>query len=130
MGQAVLVKDRIEDGRKLLDLLAVEHLEASVTFWQYTSDEDQWTLNIASPQIDSIGLRESYRAVIVAIRNHPDLAIRPEDVMLLRPRDPLATAFLDYATRNPSPTVAHIHGIYLAGILVEDAYLYPKIQAP
>ena len=126
MDKTLLVVDRIEEGSRLIHSLSHGRLEVSAAFWLYSTDDENWSLHIVSPTIDQIGLRDSYVAIIHAIRALPDAQIEADDVTLLRTNDPLSVAMLEYLRRHPSASLTRVWGTFIGDIFIDQAYIYPK----
>jgi hypothetical protein len=123
--RAALVSYRIDDGRKLLNRLLDDGLEVSAAFWMYTTDNESWGLYIASPSMESIGIKASYMILARAMKELPGLRIDSFEVTLLEPTRPLAAAIIDYITTLPAESDAWIERTTCNGVYVEIAYIYP-----
>jgi hypothetical protein len=127
MDKATLVDVDITAGKQVLDILDRAGFKVIVAFWLYTSEFEAWRLYIASPVVDSKGIRRAYVQLLSALRSSddPDLASRVT-ITLLSPKDPLMRAF----RRTFARAVEVKKGARLAsqvikdGVFIEQAYLY------
>ena len=58
-----LTKDMIDAGAALLRSLDAEGAGVTAAFWFYLDTSDDWTLMIASPEVQSAGPRRMYNRV-------------------------------------------------------------------
>jgi hypothetical protein len=129
MDQAALVgRDQIDDGFKLVEQLVQNHFDVVAAFWLKDSEEGQQFLYIASKSVDEHGKNKAYRDVHHAMQQLPALSLDYFDVKLISPSDPLAKAVLDLYARYPAKIPTWIRGQRLGDVTVEEAYVYPPLQ--
>ena len=81
MDTATLVRERIDDGQKLLERLAQEGFEVTAGFWLRLVDDGEWRCYIASPTVEKEGLSAGYRRLHTIIRGMPQpFSIDPLEV--------------------------------------------------
>ena len=127
MDQETLVINRFVEARKLLDFLAEEQqLVASDAFWMDSLEENKWTLYIASPKINEIGITEGYGALLLTLRDHPEIHLDVDDILPRSTDDPTILEVLDAIRRAPAIELFfRLGGVFLKGHFVQRAYIYP-----
>lgn len=137
MAQDTLVREQIEGGQELITELAANGFDVTVAFWAKESDSGLWSLFLASPAIDQIGLAKAYQTVHTAVRRMPDRRIDPFEIKLVRASEPIAHDALRVMTPvapdsqfavQPPPyyrTPTYYNGASLGGIGIDGAYIYP-----
>jgi hypothetical protein len=118
MHRAVLVKQAIVDGKKLIDRLLLQQFPVSAAFWFHDSDSIRWRLVIASPTAESSGPIASYSAVQRALRTLRRSSVSLDDTVVVSPR---ANDFLDLRNWLQG---AHIAAQQPHDVWLEDAYVY------
>lgn len=133
----LLMKNSIENGRKLIDLLESNGFEVRVAFWTKLSEDGSWVLQLASPFVEKNGYVEAYRLAFTVLRQSKDLGIVPDDVRIVAAEDQPARVALslskvglgeNVATNEISksyPGGTWYGGSMLGGISIEKAYIYP-----
>jgi hypothetical protein len=124
MDRATLVDHPIDEVPKLVDQLRRDAFDVKAAFWLYTSEADQWFLDIASDAVDQMGITEAYKAVGRAMRRLPDLQIDPFQVKLVAPDDPVAKAVIDFLSQPQARLPTRIRATNLGRVYIEQAYLY------
>ncbi len=61
MDKGALVGVDLDEGRKFLELLESARVPITVAMWQYSELGDRWRLLVATPLVDQVGVRETYR---------------------------------------------------------------------
>jgi hypothetical protein len=130
MDTAPLVKDQIEDGRKLIEQLVCDGFDVTVAFWvRFQFEEDGPWFYIVSKTLDQQGLQAAYRAAHEALNRIPHgpwISVSAiSELVLVGLNDPLAKdvlAFRDrYLGRN------RFRGTNIGSRLVEELYIYPPV---
>lgn len=94
MDQAILVNEKIDDGKQLYDALASDGFDVRLAFWGRSIEDEKWYLHFASPVVDENGPTVVFRRVNDTLRRMPDLWIDPFDIKVVGMRDSLAEAAL------------------------------------
>ena len=77
MYQTILVKDDVENGRRILDMLENRRLlQITAAFWFHYEEENEWKLVIVSPDVSDIGPKELYTRISTLLH---DLANDPKE---------------------------------------------------
>ena len=64
MYQTILVKEDVENGRKILGRLEKQKLvRVTAAFWFHFEEEDQWKLVIVSPDVSDLGPKQLYTTI-------------------------------------------------------------------
>src|SRR5580692_6092694 len=90
MDQAAVVKSDRDIGARVIEALSREDVPITIWDWAYDPATEEWQLIIATPWIDTKGLRAAYRALTDALQKakiYPDVPMRR--VFLVGPSDPL-----------------------------------------
>jgi hypothetical protein len=140
MDQDTVVSEQTENGKRLIDALAVDGFEVRVAFWAKPTEEGKWYLYLASPFVDDKGPATAYRFVHDLLRKTPDLWIDPFEIRVVGLNDSLTRATLEvatpkssdspYAVRHPRPYpgMTRYNGATLGGMDVDGVYVYPPSQ--
>lgn len=119
MYKKVLVKEQIEDGKRLLDELARHRFRWAAAFWYELPEVDNWRLVIATPLVDSIGSSAAYTKLHVILRElNPPTGLSVSNVSLLSPSSPRFHNFRSTLRGRYSPPQPYLYGG------AEDAYIY------
>lgn len=138
MDQTVLLTDQIfDDGKRLLDELAIRQFKIAAAFWAMPTEDEKWSLYLVTAEIDTRGRAMAYRAVHDILRQTPDLCIEPLDIRLLDPEDSLAASVMSaikpklptsrFAVSPPKayPGPTRIGASTHGGISMDAIYIYP-----
>jgi hypothetical protein len=124
--QETLVINRIDEARKLLDSLSEEQpLVVSDAFWMDSLEDDKWTLYIASPKIEEIGITGGYSALILTLKAHPEIQLDVDDILPRSTDDPTVVEVLNAIRRCSAIEAFQLGGVFLKGHFVQRAYIYP-----
>ena len=128
MDTSTLVKELVEDGKRIVEQLPQDGFELTAAFWLKASEDGQWYFYIVSPVAEREHLNDAYRQLYTLIRRMPQLSwLDPLEVKLIGPTNPIAKDVLAIHTRVPGPRMSPLHwgGKVLGSVNVEGAYLYP-----
>jgi hypothetical protein len=130
MDTSTLVENRIDDGRKLINLLTQKGFPLTAVFWVETSEEGDWLLYIASPVVDQKGTAAAYRDVYAVLTTISGTSISVSDVKLIGINNPITKDVLGIRERYPgkNPTVSRRR--QLGSIAVDEVYVYPLGASP
>lgn len=113
-----------QSGERVLQILDLAGFKVSVALWLYTSEFEAWRLHIASPLVETEGLKNAYVQLFSALRSSdPDLA-DSVTITLVGTRDPFIRAL-----KRTFGMTSNVHGMRLGGnvidgVSVEQAYVY------
>jgi len=130
MDTVPLVKNQIDNGRRLLDLLEEDGVVVRAACWVKPFDKDRWTLYIATPSVDEKGKLEAYRQLTPALRSLGDDWVTSSDVTVVGEKHPLAQDALDVLRRFPHKTPIRPPRSPFGGIGVEEVYVYLPRYTP
>jgi hypothetical protein len=88
MAEAILVGPSIEEGRRFIELLENAEIPITAALWQWNGflGSDFWELDLASPLVEKLGLRETYLRVFEILRSSdPPVQIDTWSINLFRP---------------------------------------------
>ncbi len=63
MDQTILVAPDVEGGKELLKALDEATLDIRAALWLYMPETSKWRLIVASPLVDQLGPKETYRRI-------------------------------------------------------------------
>lgn len=130
MDTNVLVTNRIEDGRKLLSQLARDGFDVKVAFWAKSKENGLWILYVGSPSILPESIGQAYQTLYGSLRKIPEISVSISEIKLIRHDDPAAKAAMAIRDRSPGRIPTQYVGESLGNLLIEEAYIYPKIVGP
>jgi hypothetical protein len=115
---------QIDGGKALVESLRDAGFDVAVSGWTKSSEEGDWSLYIASKDVDDRGLADAYRTVYTTLRANPEFGIDPFEVKLVSQQNPIAHDLLEIrgasgariATRSRRPKLGHMN--------VEETYVY------
>ena len=128
MDTTTLVKELVEDGRRIVEQLPRVGFEVTAAFWLKKAEDGQWYFYIASPAAESERRNVAYSRLFTLIRRMPPPHwIDPLEVRLIGTSNPIARDVLAVHDRAPAPNGSPIRwgGTVLGNVHVEGAYLYP-----
>ncbi|HEY3972769.1 MAG TPA: hypothetical protein VGM18_07180 [Candidatus Sulfotelmatobacter sp.] len=112
----------VEFGKNLWHELRVsQRFPIAGMFWLL---DGEWHLVIASPVVDELGPRDSYRKLAEIVRLNQGDSARLLRVQLISPRNPLYEALRSVFGKTASVEGARLGGSQVGGMYIEDAYLY------
>lgn len=121
MVKTALVDKYINEGRTLIAALKRENFIIDTAMWFYSEELDEWQLMIATPLVDEVGLRETYRRIQSILTKLPSISLSLIDVSILSPQNHLINAIKGTVGQSKNIT---LKGTVVDGILVNDAYIY------
>jgi hypothetical protein len=119
-----LVIEQIDAGARFL-VEFQKYASVQAAFWLKESDNGEWSLYVASDQINDDNFDVAYGEVLRIAGELRDPHFDPFQVKVLGADDPLAKAALDIQRRYPGPLAARFHGQTFGGLSVEEVYIYP-----
>jgi hypothetical protein len=125
MAAVTLVENQIDAGRALLGRLKNLNFPIAAACWAKSTEEDRWTLYIASPRVDEKGRSEAYREVIDARRSVGSGWLTSSDVELVGTKAPAAHDAVERLRPFSGWVPPQFPGIRIGGIIAEDVYVYP-----
>lgn len=124
MDQRALVIPQIDAGARLVNEFD-QYAPVRAAFWLKAKDEGEWYLYLASDQIDDTNFDLAYGEVLRLTGSEPTPWLDPFQVKVISAHDRLAQAVLAILAGYPGKTAARYHGRELAGIPVDEVYIYP-----
>ncbi len=121
-----LTKEMIDRGADLAKRLDENNFAASAALWFFNLDSGSWRYIIASPQVDSVGMKASYRKIqeTLGTLSNGDGSIKLRDITLLSPTDPLISLLKTAIRTGNDMSAIRFSKNLINGILIEDAYIY------
>jgi hypothetical protein len=125
MDKTTLVKEYIEEGKRIIESLDQKSLDISAAMWFYLQDLDEWRLFIASPAVDDKGPKEVY-SIVQSVLGKAELPfeLTINDISIISPNHKLILLM-----KKATKTDHGISGIRFTknvvdNTLIEDAYIY------
>lgn len=128
MGQESLVNEQIDAGETFLRDFN-DYVSIAVAFWINPADSEDWLLYIASTEINDGNMRAAYGEVLRRIANNRNQWLDAFQIKLLNSSDPLAVEVIEIRNRYPLKIPTRYNGSSIAGLAIDDAYIYPPITA-
>ena len=128
MDTELLVEDRLDDGRVLLEHLMKAGFQVAVAFWVKPGEDGVWRLYIA-PSGFGQGDRSGAHAKVYDILDHiPGTSISPSDITLLDPASPEAEAVAELRDRTATNAPRKYQGQRFGDLSAKEAIIYPPID--
>ena len=115
----------IKFGKKLWQFLRKsKKFPAPGVFWLFEPETDEWRLVIASPKVDTLGPRETYREPAEVTQS-----VRPEDagqllrIQVISPKTPIYQALRSVFSPAASVEGVRLGNTQVAAMYINDAYL-------
>ncbi len=121
-----LSKEMIEAGSNLTRRLDETSFVVSASMWFFNVDSSSWRYIIASPQVDSNGVKNAYKKVqdTLATLSNGDGSISLRDITLISPNDPLIKLLKIVISTGDGISGIRFSRNLINGVLIEDAYIY------
>jgi len=130
MDTYTLVENRIDDGRKLINLLNQKGFALSAVCWVKTSEEGDWYLYIATPVVDQKGAADAYREVYGVLTSISGTSVSVSDVKLVGANNPITKDILGIRERYPGKHPTFSRRSQLGSVAVDEGYIYPLGPTP
>jgi len=127
MYSEILVGNKIEEGRRLIEVLEKSGLSPKTAFWYYAPKQEEWRLAMSMPLVDRIGTLKVYDKIDAIMKKvKPPLEMYIADLHLQESRSPLVKAVKGAVVHSKKPVIDRFKSICRdAGLrYVEDAYIY------
>jgi hypothetical protein len=105
MDQGPLVKEQVEDGKRLIDRLIAGGVPVTAAYWLKGAEDGYWFLYLVTPLVGEDGAtRAAYQRLNAIFRQIPQpFWVDPLDVKVIGPANPIAQAVLDLHKRSATP---------------------------
>jgi hypothetical protein len=124
MATTALVDRDLEVGRMALAALTKAGIAVNMAFWAYVPQLSEWQLFIATPLVDSKGLRSAYDQVLRTLQSEGiDTDLPWRRIFLRSPKDTVLKS-LEKKSKGANQEVFRVVNEEIAGNFVEDAYVY------
>lgn len=136
MDQAILVKEQVIAGQRLIESLRDKKLHLTGGCWAKLEDDGGWLLFLISPHVATQGVRQGYALIQAALTELGATTdayerIHPLTVRLVSEDYPVAEGVLRLYRRHPDSVPTWHGGSSLGFMPIEGAYIYPaKLFAP
>jgi hypothetical protein len=115
----------IEFGRKLWQRLRnSEDFPIEGAFWLLEPEAGAWLLVIASPKVDILGPRDTYRELAALTDDIPENSRQLFKIKLISPKDPLFQAPRSIFAQTASVEGKRMSNTMVGGMFIDEAYLY------
>ena len=122
MVEAPLVVPDVEFGKKILRALDAAEFPLTVAAW--LKENDDWTLVLATPLYEEIGVKEAYRLLLSALSTEGPIYLAGLPLRLEGHRKPLIKALRRTFGKTVSVDGMRLGGHTIGGTWIEDAYVY------
>jgi hypothetical protein len=120
-----LVDDQIDAGRVFLGRLKDRKFPIAVACWARSTEEDRWTLYVASPRVDEQGRLEAYREIIDSLRFVGSEWVTSSNVELVGVKNPAGREMIERLQRFSGWVPRQFPGVRIGSVVAEDIYVYP-----
>jgi hypothetical protein len=124
-----LVERRIDDGRKLIELLTQKDIDVVAAAWVLTSEDGNWFLYVATEEVDKSGQATAYAKVYNVLRSMADTCISTSDVKLVGKKNSITNDILSFQRQLTDIPFAQYRDRLLGNIGVEEVYVYPQYES-
>jgi hypothetical protein len=122
MVEAPLVVPDVEFGKRILRALDEARFPLTVAMW--LKQDDDWTLVIATPLYEGIGVKEAYRRLLAALSTDGPTVLAALPLRLEGHRSPFIKALRKTFGKTASVDGMRLGGHTIGGTWVGDAYVY------
>lgn len=119
-----LLVEKIDDGELLIRQLVRAEFDVEIAFWAKGRDEDLWRLYIVSRRVRINGVKESYRAIHMAMEKIPGCSVLLSEITLLSDTDGVVKDAVAVRDKHASNKPIHIHSTRLGP--VSEWWIYPR----
>ena len=125
-----LVENQIDDGWKLIDLLAQKGLDVTAAGWLKTGEEGRWYLYLASKEVDEKGIGVAYGEVYGVLQSMEASWLSMSEVKLIGRDNPITKDMLEIYRQHPAGIPARYRRpySYFGNLVVDEFYLYSSPQ--
>jgi hypothetical protein len=92
--------------------------------WLFQPSSDEWHLLIATPRVDEVGPRKAYEELSEITRRIPADSAQLLRIELVSPKLPFYQALRSVFGQTASVEGARLGNTQIAGMYIDDAYLY------
>ena len=110
-----LVIEQKDAGAELVKKRLRQHFQVDAAFWLNPSEDGDWALYVASPEIDNHNFDLAYGEAIRIVREMRTPYIDPFQVRIVGVKDPLAQAAIAINRRYPGDAATHYRGRTFGG---------------
>ncbi|MBL8222306.1 MAG: hypothetical protein JNL62_23925 [Bryobacterales bacterium] len=122
MGKTTLVGPGIQEGQEFLDLLHRAGVTIKAAVWQRDDVRLRWTLDLFTPIVDEIGLKDSFRKLRDTLNASADPpAVDLLDVYLYSPKVEICKRLRRQFGRASDK---YVQNVYLGDHLMKEGYIY------
>jgi hypothetical protein len=129
MDTELLVEDRIDGGRQLIAELVRDGFDVAVAFWAKPSEEELWSLYLASASVDAENLGNRYQQVYACwsrLNDHQFSFFSFSEIKIIPASNPIAQNAIAVRDRYAARIPTRYHGKSLGNLAIEEAYIYPQ----
>lgn len=119
-----LTEEMIEAGKSVVQDLDRRQFLIDAALWFYLTEQNQWRLLLATPEVHVEGPRKTYRRLLQALRNATVHGLSLDDVAVLDTRDPLIQLLRIALRTDRSIGGWRFSKNTVNGQFIEDAYIY------
>lgn len=119
-----LVKARINDGRKFINVLSDRGFDVTAACWAETSEDGIWFLYVASQEVDRKKLAAAYREAFAILDTIPGTMLSASNVKLIGTNNPITLDILELRKLYSERLVGSPTAFELGSTGVNSIYVY------
>jgi hypothetical protein len=114
----------IKAGASVLENLDRRHFLIDAALWLYLSNQNQWRLLLATPEVHLEGPRKAYKRLLQALRNSAVHGVSLDDVAVVDSGDPFVQLLQSAIRTDRAMSGIRFTRNTINGQFIEDAYIY------
>ena len=123
MGETALVVEWMDAGKELVEALDRENFDVVAAMWLRKSEDDDWRLILATPEVAKNGPRSTYKK-LQQLLEKVGAKIPLSDITVMDPQEQLIKSFRSAISTGPGVKGIRFSGNAIDRVFIEDAYIY------
>ena len=125
MATDLLVDDRIQAGRQLVDALMSSEFDVTAACWIKPVEEERWLLYVSSKFVDEKGPLAAYREVSRVFKGGPEARDLMADLHLVGRDTSIARDILTLRESYPARIPSWAQRSMIGNVAADEIYIYP-----
>lgn len=125
MDKTLLVREKIEEGKKLIEAIDRSDFQLTGALWFYLVENNDWRLILVTPLLEISGPRKIYEKIQLLIRDLPTpFGIGLENISVMSPHDKLIKLLRIAIRTSPGLSEIRFSKNTINNVFIEDAIIY------